>query len=100
MYDQGIEEGALLRCKNTLHRFLIQGIGAKAVDGLGGEGDQLALCKQRSICIDKLGQLLAGLWERLDVSDGIGQCMKEQGDDRGRGKFKGTIEGELNPFIK
>ncbi len=40
--DEGIEGGARLHLEHAGHRRRVEGIGAQAVDGLGGEGDDAA----------------------------------------------------------
>ena len=43
MHDQGIEQRAALGGEDRGHGFAIGGVGAQAVDRLGGEGDQAAV---------------------------------------------------------
>ncbi len=43
MGDERVERGPLLGRIDKRHRFPARGVGAEAVDGLGGEGDEPAL---------------------------------------------------------
>ena len=50
--DEGVEGGTAFCGINQGHGGIICRIGAEAIDGLGGEGDELALTKGFSGCGD------------------------------------------------
>jgi len=54
--DEGIEEGALFHLEDAGERGGVEAVGGKAVDGLGGQTDDMALAQERGGARNRVGR--------------------------------------------
>ena len=71
MHDQGIEQRPALGGENRGHRLAVGGVGAQAVNRLGGEGDQAAIAQDARGLGDAFGVGGHGLGLNVDHGGAI-----------------------------